>query len=306
MKKLSLMLVTVLFGLTGFAKSKEASFDLSKDYKDFVNIGTKELFVDYQAPEKNKPTVVLLNGLTYTTRQWAAMTLQLKLKGYGVLRYDMDGMGQTLIKYGPKNGPYPYQNQVEDLYLLLKKLEVKKPYNLVGLSYGGGIGAGFAFKYPKLVNKIVLMAPYTQPLKDQDTWIKGQIAVTRLQFPLNPASDDELYDFFLRQISFATYPMVEPIVLEHPYKLEAVFRMTQGIRHFDVSASAHLFPKNSVYLVMAQQDQYIPAEVLENFWNQIPDESKVEKIYVPWSEHKIPEARPVMAAEIITHIFDKK
>ena len=64
------------------------------------------------------------------------------------------------------------------------------------------------------------MAPYTQPLKGQDDWIKQQISVTRMQFPFNPYSDEQLYDYFLRQICFSTYPSLEPIVLENPYKLE--------------------------------------------------------------------------------------
>ena len=283
--------------------SSAAAFDKKADFDGFVNIGNKELYVKYQPPQDNKPTIILLNGLTYSTRQWNAMVFEMSKFGYGILRYDMDGMGNTLLRYGPKSEPYHYTDQVDDLNALLNKLGLKAPYNFVGLSYGGGIAAGFAFKYPKLVAKTVLMAPYTQPLQGQDDWIKQQISLTRVQFPFNPYSDDQLYDYFLRQICFSSYPIVEPIVLENPYKLEGVFRMTQGIRKFNVVAEVDKFPKNSVYLIIAKQDQYIPGSVLENFWDAIPAESKVEKIYVPWSEHKIPEARPIRATQILNHIF---
>ncbi len=281
------------------------TFNTNSDFTGFVNIGAKELFVKYSAPAQNKPTLILLNGLTYSTNQWFAMTYYLKQQGFGVLAYDMDGMGLTLLRYGVKTEPYNYSDQVDDLLKLLNTLKISQPYNLVGLSYGGGIGAAFSFKYPQFVNKLVMMAPYTQPLQKQDESIKQQISYTRMMFPMNPASDDQLYDYYLRQSVYTTYPSAEPIVLENPIKLEAVFRLTQGIRKLNVISEVAKFPKKSVYLIIARNDQYIPADVLENFWNAIPETSRVEKIYIENSEHKIPEARPLKAAEVLGTIFSK-
>ena len=279
---------------------------LNKDFQGFVDIGTKELYVDFIAPQAGRPTVVLLNGLTYSTTQWDAMTVYLKKAGLGVVRYDMDGMGKTLLKYGFKYEPYAYMDQVQDLNNLLKVLKVPAPYNIVGLSYGGGIGAVYAYQYPAKVRKVILMAPYTEALKQQDDWIRSQIWVTRIQFPYNPYSDEQLYDYFLKQIVYSTYPSVEPIVLENPYKLEAVFRMTQGIRKLRLSDEILRFPKKSVYLVMAEKDQYIPAEIHEQFWNAITPEARVEKITVKGSEHKIPESKPKLAAELVDRIISNK
>lgn len=282
------------------------AFELSNDFKGFVDIGTKELYVEYAAPAAGRPTVVLLNGLTYSTTQWQKMTDALVKKGLGVLRYDMDGMGKTLLKYGVKNEPYAYGDQALDLNSLLKVLRIQAPYNLVGLSYGGGIGAAYTFKFPKKVSKLVLIAPYTEALLQQDQWIKSQIWVTRIHFPYNPYSDDQLYDYFLKQIVYTTYPSVEPIVLENPYKLEAVYRMTQGIRKFRVLDDAKLFPAKSVYLVIADKDQYIKRDVIEAFWKEIPAAAKAERIYVKDSEHKIPEAKPEVMAQIVDRIVSKK
>ena len=164
----------------------------------------------------------------------------------------------------------------------------------------------FAAKYPSEIQNVVMFAPYTKALEQQDTWIKKQVAQTRLQFPLNPYSDDAIYDYFLKQIVYTTYPSVEPIVLENPYKLEAVFRMTQGIRKLTVSDEVRTFAKNSAYLIIADKDQYIPQQVLEDFWLTLPEESRVEKIYVKNSEHKMPEAQPVVSAEIVDRIVSRK
>lgn len=295
----------ITFALVLVVSTNLFAFNASQSFRGFVNIGTKELYVDYLAPQAGRPTVVLLNGLTYSTLQWEMMTFFMKEKGLGVVRYDMDGQGQTLLKYGFKSEPYAYTDQVLDLDKLLSVLEIKAPYSLVGLSYGGAIAAAYGYKYPAKIKNLILMAPYTQPLEQQDQWIKSQIWLTRIHFPYNPYSDDQLYDYFLKQICYTTYPAVEPIVLENPFKLEGVFRMTQGIRKFNVVEEANKFPKNSVYLVIAKNDQYIPANVMENFWTAIPDSAKVEKIYLENSEHKIPEAKPKAAAELVDRIVSK-
>lgn len=298
------MMKLLIAGFLFFGLAAQA-LELSKDFNGFVTIESTDLYVEYLAPQVGKPTVVLLNGLTYSTRQWDKMTAVLKTMGIGVLRYDMSGMGQTLLKYGGKFEPYHYANQVIELDQLLTTLKIPTPYNLVGLSYGGGIAAAFSFKYPKKVKNAILMAPYTAALEGQDQWIKTQIAVTRAMYPYNPYSNDELYDYFLKQICYSTYPALEPIVMENPYKLEATFRLTQGIRKFNVNDEIDRFPENSVHLIIAKKDQYIKQAVLDAFWDAIPAASRASRIYVEGSEHKIPEAVPQKAAEIVRDIVLK-
>lgn len=255
----------------------------------------KSLYVEYYAPKLGQPTLVILNGLTYSTRQWDPYVSALVKVGVGVVAYDMDGQGQTLLRYAPATHAFPIATQVRDLKVVLEKLQVPAPYNLVGLSYGGGVGIGFALENPQLVKNLILMAPYTKPLEKMDVWIKAQIWATRATFPLNPASDDELYDFFYHQIVYATYPQSEPIVLENPFKLEAVFRLGQGIRKFvpEDFASDLRVP---THLMVARRDQYIPATVLESFWSAVPKNLKKSRIFVADSEHKLPEAVPNFAA----------
>lgn len=272
--------------------------------KDFIRIEDgRGLFVDYHLPAKGKPTLVLLNGLTYRIGCWDDFVAALEGSGLGVLRYDPMGHGETLIKHGPVRGPIAYQDQVKDLRLLLNKLKIFEPVHLVGLSYGGAIGMEFAKEYPDRVATLIMMAPFLAALESQDMYIRMKIAQTRMAFPLNSATDDELYDYFLHRIILTTYGASEPIVLEHPYKLEATFRLVQGIRKFEAKTIAHQLPVGKVHLVLAKGDQYVRNAVHDEFWNeQVPAAVRASRLYIRYSEHKIPEAFPRFSASWVKEI----
>lgn len=272
---------------------------------EFVTVGSEKVFVRHKKASEGAPTLVLLNGLTYSTAHWGAFAgaIERLEPTFGIVRYDMRGMGKTLLEGNlPVNYSISLDSQVEQLKGLLTKLGLKK-VELVGLSYGGGVAIAFAAAHPKLVRRIFLMAPFTEALEDQDKIIRAQIASTRITFPFNPATDDELYDYFLRQFIYTTYPSSEPVVLENPFKLEAIFRMVQGIRLFQAAEAGKDLPADSVHLMVANQDQYIPKKVMDRFWSALPKSVRSSRIDISYSEHKIPEAIPGYSAAWITSVI---
>ncbi len=259
----------------------------------FVKIGeSRELYVDFLKPEAGKPIVVLLNGLTYRVGVWDQFVSQLKGDGLGIFRYDPIGMGETMKKYGLPKDTIQLADQVNDLVLLLDTMGIKAPVHIGGLSYGGAMAIMFGALHPKRVKTLILGAPFTGPLPAVEKDIQMKIQMTRIMWPLNPATDAQLYSFFLKQVVYGQYPLTEPIVLEHPYKLENVFRMTEGTKTFRAGDFAARLPKGKVHLIVADKDQYIPAEILEDFWNSIPEASRASRLFLKNSEHKIPEAYP--------------
>jgi pimeloyl-ACP methyl ester carboxylesterase len=271
----------------------------------FVQIDdTRDLYVDFQKPVDGKPIVVLLNGLTYRTGSWNSFVYRLQGEGLGILRYDPIGMGQTLIKHGPPTEPIDYMNQVRDLRLLLDALKIRQPVHVVGLSYGGALALEFTRQFPKRVASAVVIAPFVAPLASQDTWIRLQIQQARILNPYNPATFDELYDFFLRMNVYTTYPPAEPVVLEHPYKLEGVFRLVQGIRRFQAKDIVKQLPAGKIHLVIARQDQYVPNAVHDEFWEQLPQGVRASRLYIEGSEHKIPEAVPWFSSAWVRRIVE--
>ena len=299
---LSKVFVSVACALLLFSASAQAK-------TGYVKLGKgAEVYINYDAPAAGEPTVVLLNGLTYSLGDWDEYVKALKKlnPGLGILRFDMIGMGRTLLKGKlPVDYAIPHTAQVELTSHLMKALGVGRAY-IAGLSYGGGIAVAFASAHPEQVEQVILMAPFTEPMKAMDQWIRLQVATNRFTVPFNPASEDELYDWFLRNFIYASYPSLEPSVVENPYKLEGVFRMIQGIRHYDTLKDASNLPEGSTHLMVATQDQYIEGEVLDRFWNAIPRASRASRINISRSTHKIPEEIPAFAAAWTIQILSQR
>jgi pimeloyl-ACP methyl ester carboxylesterase len=267
------------------------------DFKGFVQVRPdRELYVEYFRPQQGKPTVLLLNGLTFTTREFQFYAGALARRGIGVISFDFDGMGKSLLRYAPSLAVYSVDQQVQDVRTLLFAMKQRPPFNLAGLSYGGGIALGFSLAYPKEVNKLILMAPFTEALSSQDAWIRTQVRLTRQSFPNNPASDEELFDFFLRQFVYSTYPQSEPIVLENPFKLEGIFNLIRGIRKFRPVDMAHRLPPRTLHLMVAGSDQYVSSSLLREFWGRANPAARMSRILIHQSEHKIPQFVPEFAA----------
>jgi len=271
----------------------------------FLSIHGEQVFVRHKEAQPGAPTLVLLNGLTYSTQQWASFAAAIERlePSFGIVLYDMRGMGKTLLQGNlPVNYSISLESQVAQLKEVMTALKLKKA-QFVGLSYGGGVAIAFAKAHPKLVGRLFLMAPFTEALENQDRLIRAQVSGNRLTFPFNPATDEELYDYFLRQFIYTTYPSSEPIVLENPFKLEAIFRMVQGIRLFKAAQIAKDMPAESVHLMVANQDQYISKAVMDRFWQAVPMRARGSRIDISFTEHKIPEAIPNFAAAWITTVM---
>jgi len=280
------------------------SFNSALSFQGFIEIEPgRSLYVDWNKPQNGKPTLILLNGLTYSTKYWRPFALELIKQGYGVLRYDPIGMGETLLKYAPIRSVIRIEDQARDLDLLTKKLGLTEKLNLLGLSYGGGLAIAFAQKYPKRIQNAILVAPYTEPLAAQDEMIRKEIDWFRKTYPSNPATNEELYSYFLRQNVYYVYPRTEPSMLENIFKPEAVFQMTEGIRQYNILEASQSFPSRSVHLILAGQDQYIPKETLNKFWEQLPVAAKASRVTLLFSEHKVPEAFPIYFSKLTKELL---
>lgn len=306
-------------GLLGFALSAVLTFSSAafaapeRRQTGFLKVAPdRSLYIDFELPDKGKPVIVLVNGLTYKTSNWDGFVRGLQGEGYGILRFDPMGHGKTLLKHAPQRDPLPIEQQLKDMRRIFEMLGLtRQPIHIVGLSYGGGLATLYSSRYPEHVANCIAIAPFTEPLPMQHNWILSQVRTARLINPLNPATDDQLYDFYLRNLIYATYPAAEPQILENPYRLEATFRLVQGIRKYRFDDIAHKMPKGKFHLVIARHDEVVPASLLQKAWEETPPHARRSLIYIEESRHRVPETKPAFSAAVVKLIvsghpaFDK-
>jgi len=113
-----------------------------------------------EGPENGK-VVVLVHGGTIPIWTWDKQVPAMIEAGFRVLSYDKYGRGYS-------DRPDVIYNQ--DLYQkqlleLVDKLELRVPFDLVGLSLGGGTAVNFTANYPDRVNKLILISPLINNFK---------------------------------------------------------------------------------------------------------------------------------------------
>jgi pimeloyl-ACP methyl ester carboxylesterase len=296
----SLKFSVVIFFLMGISWAA-----IAQDFKGFVQVAkSQKLFAEFKRPQTGQQTLVLINGLTSEEDSWDLLVNSLNSSGLGILRYDPRGMGKTLAHDGPVRKVIRMEDQVSDLDSLTQNLGITGTLNLLGHSYGGGLIIAFAQAHPERINKAILLCPYTEPLAGADSMIKNQIAATRVSFPFNPATDEELYSYFLHQDVLTVFPETDPSILSSPLKPEAVFELTQGIRVIDMKKASQSFPVASVHLIIAAKDEYIQPSVLWRFWKQLPQSARSSVLTMDLAPHRVPQVYPEALAFWVTKVMN--
>jgi len=272
------------------------------------------LFVNYQPAANGKPTLFMLNGLTYSTKEWKSFVTALHGvdPDYGIVLYDMEGMGETLLNKLPVVYDIPIENQVEDLRDLVTALNIHGPISALGLSYGGAVGLKFAAQYPHVFEQMIAAAPFLERMPEQDLLIIRSVRAHRFMWPFDRRSDEELYDLYLRAM-VATYPLSEPIILRNPFALEGVYRMVKGAKNWLASSVAKLLPRGKVHIVASRADEYVAFDRMQFFVSKIPkntlasymviQDPPLQTLLPTQKFHKIPELRPRLAAAWVHEIL---
>lgn len=94
------------------------------------------------------------------------------LKGFSIIIPDLPGFGR-----GPKLKTYTLDSYVEWLHSYIEKQELQKPPILMGHSFGSIICAAFAKKYPRSIQKLILVNPIGAPALEGPKKLMTKLAI---------------------------------------------------------------------------------------------------------------------------------
>ncbi len=103
--------------------------------------------------EPGRPVVVLLHGLASSSHTWATVLPLLGVDAH-VIAPDLLGHG---LSAKPANGDYSLGAYAAGIRDLLHALGVRRA-TIVGHSFGGGVAMQFAYQFPELTERLVLVA----------------------------------------------------------------------------------------------------------------------------------------------------
>jgi len=122
---------------------------------EIININGRSLHVVRSQSFTKGPTVILEAGNGLSSSSWMLVQPEIA-KFANCVSYDRAGFGLSK----KRDEIYKSLNDINDLHRLLLKLNMPKPYVLVGHSYGGMINRLYANHYPHEVAGIVLVDAY--------------------------------------------------------------------------------------------------------------------------------------------------
>jgi pimeloyl-ACP methyl ester carboxylesterase len=108
----------------------------------------------YDGPQDGE-IVVLVHGGTVPLWAWNEQILALSAAGFRVLSYDKYGRGYS----DRPDVVYDQELYQRQLLELVDRLGIVQPFDLIGVSLGGGTAINFTSQYPDRVQKLILISP---------------------------------------------------------------------------------------------------------------------------------------------------
>jgi pimeloyl-ACP methyl ester carboxylesterase len=268
-----------------------------------------EIYADYLAVDPKQPTVVLVNGLVYSTQRWDKLFGKLASnKKYNILRYDFLGQSKTLQRAAERDTlQFPaagltLSDHADDLHALIQHFAPGKKVNVVGLSYGASIAAEFAVQHPEQVQRLVFMAPLVVPLDQYQAngrMMNNMLAMTRLWW--GQAAADAQWDTMYRSYVSGLNLRPDPGVTKAQEE-EALFQLIRAAKNFDLRAYDFSgIPE--VHLLVAERESADAMRDQVAAWENFPVSAKGLFVLIKQAEHAIPDSSPTGASIALEKII---
>ncbi|KAI0445264.1 zearalenone lactonase [Xylaria telfairii] len=144
--------------------------------------------------------ILLSNPLCASLTIWDDVTEYLAELGYNVLRYDAPGHGGSEVPTDLSSTTF--ETVADDVYALLRHLDIKTLHAWVGVSFGGATATTFAARYPGVIERLIVcsVSPYS-PINAGTPDIFGQrVAAARAAGNLDLTIEQTMNRWFLNRL----------------------------------------------------------------------------------------------------------
>lgn len=183
--------------------------------ENMIDVGGRKLHCCVYG--NGSPTVVLVSGLEAPQAYWNSVVPDLAAKTT-VVTYDRAGVGKSELGDLPAHA----EQSAKDLQVMLGKLDVPRPYILVGHSFGGNVVRLFASMYPENMGGLILEDTQHEDVLDEmrkilegkDLEAFDQLMADRFSTPENPKTEADFRNMTREQLRKSKpLPQVPLVVL---------------------------------------------------------------------------------------------
>ena len=249
------------------------------------------LSVNTFGEDKNR-SIIFIHGFPYDHSMWEDQINVLK-ENYFCIAYDVRGLGESAAG----DGQYTMEAYVDDLFLVIDELHLKKPI-LCGLSMGGYITLRAAEKSQNLFSGLILCDTKSEA-DDDAAKLKRAAGISQI----NSGNFIKFID------SFVTNCFAE----EAPVEIEEIFQNTLlksqknnpvGVKGAIIAIMSRtdttsFLPKIKLptLVLCGSFDRLTPPTVMRSFAEKIPNS---EFAVIPRSGHMTPLENPKSVSDLIT------
>ncbi len=255
-----------------FFESKEITQQLRDSIGNdhFIKLSDGFTYYELGGPEDAKEIIVLVHGFSVPAYIWDSTYTSAINKGYRVLRYDVIGRGYS----DRPEVVYDINLSYQQLDELTDKLGIKKPFNLVGLSWGGRIVSYYTAMQPTSVKKLILVDPSGfEPVEKKDSLpvkLSDREVAKALRERAPNMAESQLVDFY-DSSKFAYWPALYLPQMEYKGFVHALLSTEKNKRSFTNYMAKVANAKLPVKMIMGKQDEVVlPSKTVPAAKEQIP------------------------------------
>lgn len=232
----------------------------------------------YERGNKNDPLVLFIHGSASDATVWLNEVNILAAKGYYCIALDLRGHGETRMMIQPKaHVKIDIDSHIQDLKDTLKELgiETDRKITIVTHSFGGIVAVNFAERYPKRVDRLVMVCLPPKLIFPISTFLKALLG--------KPLEFIQAHlDFFQQTRLRSRY---KSSILTNAHVLQEIYK------HVRVWNSYKKVPRleTKIYFAAGRFDLVAPSPLVHRLYQMTPN-SEFE--HFKWSGHALMEDEP--------------